>query len=71
MRTQCVLVILFIFLLPFFHRPSSGRIDPGAGPGSTDAAVSAAPAPLDSFSGSGTVDKLVPGSDPVGPAGRN
>ncbi|HZE25324.1 MAG TPA: TolC family protein [Blattabacteriaceae bacterium] len=63
MRTQCVLVILFTF----FTALSSAAQAPGtstAAPAQdrqTPAVNTALPPTLDSFSGSGTVDKLVPG----------
>ena len=63
MRTQCVLVILFIF----FAATSSVAQAPGASTATpvqdrqTPAVNTALPPALDSFSGSGTVDKLVPG----------
>ncbi len=63
MRTQCVLVILFTF----FTALSCAAQAPGASTPApaqdrqTPAVNTALPPALDSFSGSGTVDKLVPG----------
>ncbi|HZE25411.1 MAG TPA: hypothetical protein VE054_15550, partial [Blattabacteriaceae bacterium] len=63
MRTQCVLVILFTF---FTALCSTAQAPGGSTPApaqdrQTPAVNTALPPTLDSFSGSGTVDKLVPG----------
>jgi outer membrane protein TolC len=68
MRTQCVLVILFTF----FTALCSTAQAPGASTAApvqdrqTPAVNTALPPALDSFSGSGTVDKLVPGTIQLG-----
>jgi outer membrane protein TolC len=63
MRTQCVLVILFTFftaLCSAAQAPGTSTAAP-AQDRQTPAVNTALPPTLDSFSGSGTVDKLVPG----------
>ncbi|HEY2234217.1 MAG TPA: TolC family protein [Candidatus Angelobacter sp.] len=63
MRTQCVLVILFTFftaLCSTAQAPGASTAAP-AQDRQTPAVNTALPPTLDSFNGSGTVDKLVPG----------
>ncbi len=63
MRTQCVLVLLFTFFTALScaaQLPATSTPAP-APDRQTPAVNTALPPALDSFSGSGTVDKLVPG----------
>ena len=63
MRTQCVLAILFIFFTGLSSAAQApGAVDAGAVQDRQTPAINTAlPPALEQFSGSGTVDKLVPG----------
>jgi outer membrane protein TolC len=69
MRTQCVLIVLFIFLtaLSCVAQGGPGGSTPAPAQDRQSPAVTTAlPPALDQFSGSGTVDKLVPGTIQLG-----